>query len=181
MADQSGAAPVTPPATPAPAAAAPRVLPWLVLFTLGRLAVAAALIAVLWFVGLPGIPGMLFGVLLSMPVSFVVLRPVRDRLTAALVARAEVKEALRARLRGSDTHDAPACATGCRVPPGACHRWGAAAHASAERETGRQQDPGAQRQLAGGLQRADQHRPLPPAEHDPRRRHRQRQRQQAEQ
>jgi hypothetical protein len=102
VADQTGAVPGTP---PAPTAAAPRVLPWLLLFTLGRLVVAAALIALLWVLGLPGIPGMLFGVLLALPVSFVVLRPVRDRLTAALVARAEEKEALRARLRGTEADD----------------------------------------------------------------------------
>ena len=86
--------------------AAPPLAKWFLLYTLGRLVIAAVLIALLWVLGLPGIPGMLFGVLLALPVSFVVLRPVRDRLTAALVARAEEKEALRARLRGTEPDDA---------------------------------------------------------------------------
>ena len=46
------------------------------LYTLGRLAIAAALIGLLWALGLPGTPGFLFGVLLAMPVSFLVLGPV---------------------------------------------------------------------------------------------------------
>ena len=82
----------------------PRVAPWLVAYTLGRLVVAAALIAVLWAAGLGSFPGLLFGLLLSMPVSYVALRPVRDKLTLALVARRErrkaAKQELRARLNG---------------------------------------------------------------------------------
>lgn len=76
------------------------------LYTLGRLAIAAVLIALLWVLGLPGTPGFLFGVLLAMPVSFLVLTPVRKRLTSGLVARQEQKEALRVQLRGSDADDA---------------------------------------------------------------------------
>jgi membrane-bound ClpP family serine protease len=83
----------------------PRVLPWLLLYTLGRLLVAAALVAVVWVAGLPGFPALLFGVLLSMPVAYLVLRPVRDRLTEAIaarsVARRAAKEDLRARLSGT--------------------------------------------------------------------------------
>jgi hypothetical protein len=94
--------------TEAPAAAgeAPKVLPWLLAYTGARLAIAAALIALLWVLGLPGTPGFLFGVLLAMPMSYLLLRRVRDRLTAALVARNEAKEQLRARLRGSEGDDA---------------------------------------------------------------------------
>ena len=107
MADQSATAPVPaapgPPVPGAPAPAAPKVLPTLLLYTLGRLAIVAVLIGLLWALGLAGIPGMLFGLLLSMPVAYVVLRPVRDRLTTALVARADAKEALRARLHGDST------------------------------------------------------------------------------
>jgi len=84
----------------------PKVVQWLLLYTLGRLAIAAALIALLWALGLSGAPGFLFGVLLAMPVSYLVLGSVRMRLTSALVLRAERKEALRTRLRGSDTDDA---------------------------------------------------------------------------
>jgi hypothetical protein len=82
--------------------AQPRLAQWFLIYTLGRLAIAAALIALLWVLGLPGTPGFLFGVLLAMPVSFLVLSPVRKRLTAALVLRNERKEALRAELRGTD-------------------------------------------------------------------------------
>ena len=81
----------------------PKVAQWLVLYTLGRLAIAAALIALLWVLGLPGTPGFLFGVLLAMPVSYLALGGVRQRLTSALVLRAERKEQLRAQLRGTDT------------------------------------------------------------------------------
>ena len=88
---------------PGGSAAPPNVLPWFLLYTLGRLAIAAALIGLLWVLGLPGTPGFLFGVLLAMPVSFFVLSPVRTRLTSALGARQERKEALRAELRGTDT------------------------------------------------------------------------------
>ena len=82
----------------------PRVLPWLLAYTAGRVVVAAALIGLLWAVGLGGYPALLFGALLSMPVSYVVLQQVRDRFTAALAARSEArraaKEELRARLSG---------------------------------------------------------------------------------
>ncbi|WP_369139521.1 DUF4229 domain-containing protein [Modestobacter versicolor] len=81
----------------------PKVLKWFLLYTLGRLVIAAALIALLWVLGLPGTPGFLFGVLLSMPVSFLVLGRVRTQLTSALVARQERKEVLRTQLRGTET------------------------------------------------------------------------------
>ena len=84
----------------------PKLWQWFLLYTLGRLAIAAVLIALLWVLGLPGTPGFLFGVLLAMPVSFLVLTPVRKRLTSGLVARQEQKEALRVQLRGSDADDA---------------------------------------------------------------------------
>jgi predicted permease len=86
------------PATP------PRILPWLLLYTLGRLLIAVVLVALVWLAGLPGFPALLFGLLLSMPVAYLVLRPVRDRLTEAMaarsVARRAAKEDLRARLSG---------------------------------------------------------------------------------
>ena len=79
--------------------AAPKVLPWLLLYTLGRLVIALALIAVVWVAGLPGFPALLFGLLLSMPVAYVLLRPVRDRLTAGLLARREARRTAKAELR----------------------------------------------------------------------------------
>src|SRR3954447_9466509 len=113
-----GAAPASVPA-PAPAsgpagpdggpAARPRIAPWLLLYTFGRLAVGGALIALIWLVGLPGFPALLFGLLLSMPVAYVALRPVRDRLTEGLVAsrdsRRRSKADLRDRLSGGVEDD----------------------------------------------------------------------------
>jgi uncharacterized protein DUF4229 len=91
-------APTGGPATP------PRIVPWLLVYTLGRLVIAVALVALIWLVGLPGFPALLFGLLLSMPVAYVLLRPVRDRLTEGLaarnVARRTRKEQLRDRLSG---------------------------------------------------------------------------------
>ena len=88
------------PATP------PRILPWLLIYTVGRLAIAAALVLILWLVGLDFWSGMLFGLLLSMPVSYLLLRPSRERLTEALAARSmarkAAKEDLRSRLSGTE-------------------------------------------------------------------------------
>jgi Protein of unknown function (DUF4229) len=97
-------APVAGPSGPA---RRPRIAPWLLLYTLGRLVIAVALIALIWFAGLGSFPALLFGLLLSMPVAYVALRPVRDRLTEALaarsVARRAAKEDLRARLSGEES------------------------------------------------------------------------------
>jgi hypothetical protein len=82
------------------------VLPWLLLYTLGRVVIALALVATVWVAGLPGFPALLFGLLLSMPVAYVLLRPVRDRLTAGMLARRDARRAakadLRERLSGTD-------------------------------------------------------------------------------
>ena len=96
--------PVTPadpsggPATP------PKVLPWLVLHTIGRMGIFALVTLVLWMAGLDFFSGALFGLLLSMPIAYLALRPSRERLSEALVARSLArraeKEQLRARLSG---------------------------------------------------------------------------------
>ena len=96
--------PVTPadpsggPATP------PKVLPWLVLHTVGRLGIFALVTLVLWMAGLDFFSGALFGLLLSMPIAYLALRPSRERLSEALVARSMArraeKEQLRTRLSG---------------------------------------------------------------------------------
>ena len=105
MAEQEKTAAGAPVGPAGSAATPPKVLPWLVLYVVGRLAIAAALILGLWWAGLGSFPGMLFGLLLSMPVSYVLLRPSRDRLTEALAARAvarrAAKEDLRNRLSGT--------------------------------------------------------------------------------
>jgi Protein of unknown function (DUF4229) len=102
MADSSTPiAPTGGPATP------PKVLPWMLAYTLGRIVIAVALIGLLWAVGLPGYPALLFGALASMPVAYFLLQPVRDKFTEALaarsVARRAAKEELRTRLTGTAT------------------------------------------------------------------------------
>ena len=98
-----GAVPASPAGGPA---SPPRVAPWLALYTLGRVVVAAVLVTIVWLAGLGGLPALLWGVLLSVPVSYFSLRPVRDRLTEALaarsIARKAAKEDLRARLEGTE-------------------------------------------------------------------------------
>jgi hypothetical protein len=100
MAESSN--PIAPTGGPA---SPPKLLPWTLAYTLGRLAIAAALVALLWVLGLPGYPALLFGTLLSMPVAYFVLQPVRDKFTEALaarsVARRAAKEELRDRLSGT--------------------------------------------------------------------------------
>src|SRR5690348_14780615 len=90
-------------------ASPPKVLPWLLFYTFDRIAIAVILVLVLWWVGVASYAGLLFGVLLSMPISYLVLRPVRDRLTEALaarsVARRTAKEDLRTRLSGDESDD----------------------------------------------------------------------------
>ncbi|RBY75039.1 DUF4229 domain-containing protein [Geodermatophilus sp. TF02-6] len=87
-------------------AAPTRIAPWLAIYTVGRFAIAVALVLLLWWLGLAGFLGLLLGVLLSMPVSYLLLRPSRDRLTAALAARStarkQAKAAREARLAGDD-------------------------------------------------------------------------------
>lgn len=102
-ASAAGAVPAGPAGGPA---AAPRVATWLLLYTLGRILIAALLVAAVWFGGLGGLPALLWGLLLSVPTSYFVLRPVRERLTEALAARSVArkadKERLRARLAGGE-------------------------------------------------------------------------------
>lgn len=93
------AGPTGGPATP------PKVLPWLVIHTVGRLGIFALITLLLWWVAdLDFFSGLLFGLLLSMPVAYVALRPSRERLSEALVARGAArraeKEQFRARLSG---------------------------------------------------------------------------------
>lgn len=105
MAEHSTSGPVSPVGPGGGPAIVPRIVPWMLAYTVGRLVIAAALVALLWVLGLAGFPGLLFGLLLSMPASYVLLRPVRDRLTEALAARNVRKQELRARLRGTDADD----------------------------------------------------------------------------
>ena len=101
--------PATPGAPTGGPATPPSVGLPLALYTIGRVLITAALVAVIWVAGLPGFPALLFGLLLSMPVSHVLLRGVRDRLTEALaarsIARRAAREDLRARLSGDADDD----------------------------------------------------------------------------
>ncbi len=94
------AGPTGGPATP------PKVAPWLVMYTVGRLGILAVLVLVFWLFGLDFFSGLLFGLLLSMPLAYLLLRPSRERLTEALaarqVARRQAKENLRTRLTGGE-------------------------------------------------------------------------------
>jgi hypothetical protein len=107
MAEQDGTlrpgVPVGPTGEPA---ARPKVWPWLVLYTGGRLLIAVVLVLVLWVAGLGSYAGLLFGILLSMPVAYLALRPVRERLNEAIVAyqdeRRRSREDLRTRLSGDE-------------------------------------------------------------------------------
>src|SRR3712207_8176482 len=98
------AEPTVPGAPTGGPAAPPRIVPLLVIYTVGRLAIADALMLLLWWLGLDFWSGALFGLLLSMPVSYLLLRPSRERLTegmaASSLARAQAKERLNARLTG---------------------------------------------------------------------------------
>jgi hypothetical protein len=82
----------------------PKVLPWLLMYTVGRLGIWAVLTLVLWMLGLDLFSGLIFGLLGSMVVSYFALQFARERLSEALVARRDrrqrEKEELRTRLSG---------------------------------------------------------------------------------
>ena len=77
----------------------PKVLPWLLLHTVGRLAIFALLAQVLWLLGLDLWSGLLFGLLLSMPVAYLLLRRSRERLSEAIAVRYEERKRAKAELR----------------------------------------------------------------------------------
>lgn len=114
MAEPAGPAPTdgTPAHPAAPTggpASPPRLAPALALYTLGRLAVFVVLVALLWLVGLQGFLGLALGLAMSVPVSYLLLRPLRDRVTEAVAARSVARRAskadLRERLAGTETDD----------------------------------------------------------------------------
>lgn len=73
-------------------------------YTAGRIAIFAVLLALLWAANLGSYPGILFALLLSMPASYFLLGKQRAALAAAMIERREARAKLRARLRGtSDT------------------------------------------------------------------------------
>ena len=95
------------PESPAGAASAPSHLGlWLMIYTVGRIGITVAAVLLLLLLGLPLFPALLFGVLLAMPIAYVLLRPSRNRLTEILAtrsaARRAAKEQFRARLEGDE-------------------------------------------------------------------------------
>lgn len=107
MAEQDEAVPGTPVGPTGEPANRPKVWPWLLLYTAGRILIAVVLVLVMWVAGLGSYAGLLFGVLLSMPVAYFSLRPMRERLNEAIVAwqaeRARTRAELRARLSGDES------------------------------------------------------------------------------
>ena len=99
--------PVTPAGPGGGPATPPKVLPWLVLHTVGRLGIFALLTLVLWMAGLDFFSGALFGLLLSMPIAYLALRPSRERLSEALVARSLARRAEKERLRSRLSGEQP--------------------------------------------------------------------------
>jgi hypothetical protein len=101
MAEQS----ITPAGPTGGPAVPPKVGPWLLIYTVGRLGILALLTLLLWIAGLDFFSGLLFGLLLSVPVSYLALRASRERLNEAIaartIARRAAKEELRARLSGT--------------------------------------------------------------------------------
>jgi hypothetical protein len=101
---ETAGTPATPAGPAGGAATPPKVLPWLLLHTIGRMGIFAVLTLILWMAGLDFFSGLLFGLLLSMPVAYLALRASRERLSEALVARSIArraeKEQFRARLSG---------------------------------------------------------------------------------
>lgn len=89
------------PATP------PRVLPWLVMYTVGRLGIFALATLLLWMAGLDFWSGLLFGLLASMALSYVLLRVARERLNEALAARSIARKTAKADLRTRLSGDEP--------------------------------------------------------------------------
>jgi len=69
-------------------------------YVLGRFAIFAVLLGVLWLVGLGGLMGAALALVLSIPVSYLLLRRQRDEVTAALQRRSAAKAEFRTRLRG---------------------------------------------------------------------------------
>jgi len=76
------------------------VLRAVLVYTAGRIAIFAVLLALLWAADLGSYPGILFALLLSMPASYFLLGKQREALTTAINQRREARAALRARLRG---------------------------------------------------------------------------------
>jgi hypothetical protein len=106
--NETAGAPVSPAGPAGGPATPPKVLPWLVLHTIGRLGIFALLTLVLWMAGLDFFSGAIFGLLLSMPVAYLALRPSRERLSEALVARSMARRAEKEQLRDRLSGDQPA-------------------------------------------------------------------------
>lgn len=85
---------------PAPAEGPPPVAKLAALYTLGRFAVFAVLLALLWVVGLRSFPLIIFALALSMPAAYFLLAPLREQLAERLLRRREYRASVRAELTG---------------------------------------------------------------------------------
>lgn len=76
----------------------------LVMYTLGRVLCFAVPLALLWAFGITGVLSLAIALVISVPLSYVLLRRQRDRLTAALQERGDrravQREQFRSQLRG---------------------------------------------------------------------------------
>ncbi|MGI8651740.1 MAG: DUF4229 domain-containing protein [Geodermatophilaceae bacterium] len=70
-------------------------------YTLGRIAIFAVLLALLWAFDLGSFPGIMFALLLSMPAAYFLLGKQREDLAAAVVERRAARARLRDRLQGT--------------------------------------------------------------------------------
>lgn len=86
--------------TPEQAEGPPPVAKLVTLYTLGRFAVFAVLLGLLWLVGLSSFPLIIFALALSMPAAYFLLAPLREQLAERLLKRREYRATVRAELTG---------------------------------------------------------------------------------
>lgn len=79
------------------------------IYTAGRVAIFAVLLALLWAADLGSYPGILFALLLSMPAAYFLLGKQRADLTAAITERRVARRKVRTRLRGASDGEASNC------------------------------------------------------------------------
>lgn len=72
----------------------------LLIYTAGRIAIFAVLLALLWALDLASLPGIVIALLLSVPAAYFLLGKQRGDLARATGDRRRARAALRARLRG---------------------------------------------------------------------------------
>ncbi|MGI8721090.1 MAG: DUF4229 domain-containing protein [Geodermatophilaceae bacterium] len=71
-------------------------------YTIGRIAIFAVLLALLWAADLGSFSSILFALLLSMPAAYFLLSRQREDLAAAVIERRAARAKVRDRLQGAD-------------------------------------------------------------------------------